>query len=236
MRSVKGVPLLLGVAALLSACGRTTIDGCVHVTGPRGEQQRASGATVMLIPASKEFDEDWQAVVQAFREDYERAHATYERALSRYRSAQITERRTFTTQREAAKTPALERYTVYQDSESGARVWSNQQPPPGAWLAASDRAEASRGVAESERRLNAARNAHLGRAVSVINKHSTASVSADLKGCYTISSVPIQRVYVFANHGERYWLREVGLRNAPERVDFWPGKGEWVFSERGRSG
>lgn len=190
----------------------------------------------MLVPASNEFEADWQAALHAFREDNDSARRAYEHALASYRGAQVMERPTFVPQRQALKSSGLERYTVTQDAESGARMWSNQQPPPGTWIAASGTADASRAVVEAERRLHMVRDAHLGSAVALLKKHAAATATADLAGCYKITDVPAERTYVFVNYGERYWIREVVLRRGPMRADFSSAIAEWPLTDHRRSG
>ena len=189
----------------------------------------------MLVPASKEFDTNWQAGLRAFREDHDSARRAYEHALASYRAAHTMERPAFVAQRPASKS-GLERYTVTEDTESGARMWSNQQPPPGAWVAASSgAADASRAVADAERRVHMVRDVHLGSAVALIKKHATATAAADVMGCYKIEDVSAERSYVFVNYGDRYWIRELGLHGGPVRADFSSVIAEWPFADRRHS-
>jgi hypothetical protein len=230
------VSLLVVAAVVLAGCGRTTtLSGCIQVNTPTGEVKRAAGAVVIAGAIPGAFEHEWHALLTAFRQQYHGARATYEQAQRQHGAARAAERTAVNALRQVVKHPALDRYTVQEDGESGVRLWTNQQPPPSVWNAAQGRANAWRTVEDAGRRLNGVIDVHLSRAVDTIKKHHTDWVLADARGCYRLA-VPVQRVYVLANHGDRYWFRELGAPSGPVKLDLSPANEGWPFSDVSRPG
>jgi hypothetical protein len=230
------VSLLVVAALVATGCGRTTtLSGCIQVNTPAGDLKRAAGAVVIAGAIPGAFEKEWHALLTAFRQQYHGARATYEHAQQRHRAARVAERTASNALRQAVKNPALDRYTVQEDGESGVRLWTNQQPPASVWHAAQARSDAWQGVEDAGRRLNGVIDLHLSRAVDTIKKHHTDWVLADARGCYRLA-VPVQRVYVLANHGDRYWFRELAVPRGPVKLDLSPADEGWPFSDVTRPG
>jgi hypothetical protein len=217
-------------ALVLAGCGTTSLSGCITGEGTR------AGAVVMMVPASGAFEKEWQALLRGFEEDYRTARAAYDQARQAERDARSAERAAATASRKAWTARPGERYTVRQDPDSGARVWTNQQPPPPVWPATQARVEATRNAAAAARSVNSAIDLHLGRAVAMIREHHTRLANADANGCYTVSGVPRERVYLLAVWADRYAFRAVEAAQAPDRIDLSPADSTWPFSKADRVG
>jgi hypothetical protein len=217
------------VAIVLAGCGlvrTTSLSGCITTKNLAGEDVRAAGAVVMLVPASETFDHEWQELVAEFRDAYRAAYGEFKQARRLEHEARLGEQAAFAAYRGAVRARPGDRYTV-REEESGVRVLSNQQPPGEIWDAVHAHYDASRKVADAARRVNFVIELHLSRAVGMIKKHHTEVASTDQAGCYTLGGVPLERVYVLANHGDRYWFRSVNAATMRDRVQFSPGESAW---------
>jgi hypothetical protein len=231
---VRHAALTASLAALLLAgCGTTSLSGCI--AGDGADAARA-GAVVMMVPASGAFEKEWQVLLRGFEEEYRAARTAHDHARQAERDARSAERAASAASRKAWKARPGERYTVREDPQSGARVWTNQQPPPPVWPATQARVDATRNAAAAARRVNSVIDVHLGRAVAMIKEQHTSLANADAKGCYTVSRVPRERVYLLAVWGDRYAFRAVDAARPPERIDLSAGDSTWPFSKAGRVG
>ena len=225
--------LLLAAVLALTACTRTTsLTGCIVGSTPAGELSVGADAVVLVVPASQSFEAEWQGIVAAFREEYDAASASYGDARSRYRAARAAEQTAVRAQRQVLKTSPAR---VHEDATTGARVWSNQTPPS-VYHVAQNRSQATGVMTQAGRRLNGVIDTHLAGAIVALKKHQSGAARTDARGCYVVSGVPMQRVYVFANHGDRYWLREVDAARKPASVDFTPDRSGWPFAAVVRPG
>jgi hypothetical protein len=223
-----GVPAL--ALLLVTACGRSTthLEGCVGTGTPA--EQIVTG-TVMFVPASPEFDRQWNDIVQSFQKDYRAARAAHEAAVRTYRGTQAAERSARAEDQRIMKSAPSERLTVRRDRQTGARIYSNQAPPGESYAAAQARAAASARIAAAEREMGAAISAHTNMAVELIKRNQTSAVRTDYKGCYAAKDAPRGKVYAFANLGDRYWFREAALGKGQGRIDFSANESAWPFRE-----
>ncbi|MBI1737191.1 MAG: hypothetical protein HYR51_18630 [Candidatus Rokubacteria bacterium] len=172
---------------------------------------------VIVVPASEAFEAEWRRILTAFRDEY---------ARSRYGAARNAEQTALRAQRHALKAAPTR---VHEDASTGARVWSNQTPPS-VWDVAQTRADAARAMTEAGRRLNGVIDMHVAAAIAAIDTHHSGTTRTDGRGCYVATGVPVEKVYVFVNHGDRYWLREVDGARPPATVDFTPDRSGWPFA------
>lgn len=236
VRFLGRVSLLALAVTVLAACARsTTLSGCIVIETPAGESRPAAGTVVMIVAGSEAFEREWQAVERAFRADYQRARATYDEVRARYRAARSAEQHASTAYALALKVPPFQRYTVHEDETSGVRLWTNQDPPPAVWAAARAKSDGSQALADAAGRLNALIDLHLGRVVHMVTTGHTRLILADAGGCYS-TRVAVGRVYVFANHADRYWFRQLDARPVPARVDFSPANAGWPSADIVRPG
>ena len=220
---------LLGFLVFAACTRTTTLTGCVLPSETSGP---GSDAVVIVVPASEAFEAEWQRILTAFGRDYDAARAAYVDARSRYGAARNAEQTGMRAQREALKTMPTR---VREDPVTGARVWSNQTPPS-VWGLAQARSDAARAMAEAGQRLSGAIDIHAAAAIAAIERHGAVTTRTDGRGCFGVKRVPLQPVYVFVNHGDRYWLREVDASHGPATVDFTPDRSRWPFAAVVRPG
>jgi hypothetical protein len=236
MRLLGRVSLLVLLIGVLGACARsTTLSGCVVIETAAGESKPAAGTVVMIVAGSDAFEREWHAVEQGFRYEYERARATYDQARTRYRAARSAEQHASRAYALALRVPPFQRYVVREDEQSGVRLWTNQDPPPPVWAAARAKSDGSQALADAARQLNALIDLHLGRVVHMVTTRYTRLMLADAGGCYS-ARVPVGRVYVFANHADRYWFRQLDARSTPAQLDFSPANAGWPSADIVRPG
>jgi hypothetical protein len=225
--------LLVAALVVLTACTRTaSLSGCIVGSTPAGEMTVGADAVVIVVPASEPFEAEWQRLVTSFREEYDSARTRYGDTRARYRAARTTEQSARSAQQRASRTPPV---SVREDPVTGARVWSNQTPPS-VWHAAQARSEAGGAMTEAGRRLNGVIEMHLAGAIAALEKHQVRTIRTDARGCYAMTGMPRERLYVFANHGDRYWFREVDATRTPVTADFTPDRSGWPFAAVVRPG
>lgn len=222
---VNRVLLVAGLLTLTACTRTTTVSGCL-VSGTTDAPKPAVDAVMIVVPASEAFDTEWQRILTTFRDEYAAARAAYVDARSRYGAARNAEQTALKAQRQALKTSPTR---VRTDAATGARVWSNQTPPSVVEFAQA-RADAARAMTEAGRRLNGVIDMQIAAAIAAVDTHHSGTARTDARGCYSVTGVPLGRVYVFANHGDRYWFGEVDASGGPARVDFTPDRSGWPFA------
>ncbi len=208
---------LMSIVALSAACSRTgNITGEIVVTTASGSEQRAAYATVLAVPVTKTFEQDWRAAVTAFEEELAPARKGRDDAAQSLESARMAWSKAIGT------SPAGGR------RRHGVLASGRQRD---LWAAVH---AAERRLAAAESRMRDIGQKHDPLGAAVVERHATQRIETDAAGHYVFTALPAGPVYLYTRltvaKRPFLWFRSVTVRPGIEHLDLVSANaGGWPF-------